>query len=117
MNEFVNLLQEVVMGLLVVALPILAGFAIRALKVWGDKVLSDLESNKPNLSWALEQAAEVAVRAAEKMNLSGFIEDKKDYAIETAQRFLNEAGWEEINFWVLEAAIEAEVLRQFPHEE
>jgi hypothetical protein len=102
------------MGLLIVALPILAGFAIRALKVWGDKVLSDLECNKPSLHWALEQAAEVAVRAAEKMNLSGFVANKKSYAMETVQSFLNEAGWEEINLVLLEAAVEAEVLKQFP---
>ena len=114
MEEFVNLLQEFVMGLLIVALPILAGFAIRALKVWGDKVLSDLELNKPSLHWALEEAARVAVSAAEKMNLSGFLEDKKTYAMEIAQRFLNEAGWEEINLVLLEAAVEAEVLKQFP---
>ncbi len=114
MNEFVNLLQEVVMGLLVVALPILAGFAIRALKVWGDKVLSDLESNKPNFHWALEEAVRVAVSAAEKMNLSGFVADKKDYAMETVQRFLDKAGWEEIDLELLEAAVEAEVLKQFP---
>ncbi len=114
MNEFVNLLQEVVMGLLVVALPILAGFAIRALKVWGDKVLSDLESNKPSLHWALEEAARVTVSAAEKMDFSGFIEDKKTYAMETVQSFLDEAGWEEVNLELLEASIEAEVLKQFP---
>lgn len=114
MEEFVNLLQEFVMGLLVVSLPILAGFAIRALKVWGDKVLSNIERNKPSLHWALEEAARVAVGAAEKMELSKYISNKKEYALEIVQRFLDEAGWEEVDIKLVSAAIEAEVLKQFP---
>lgn len=113
MNEIVNVLQEFVMGLLVLALPILAGYAIRALKVWGDKLIDHVE-DKGSLYWALEQAVEIAVRAAEKMNFSEFIDDKKAYAFEIAQRYLDNEGWEEIDVELLEAAIEAEVLKQFP---
>ncbi len=113
MNEIVNVLQEFVMGLLLAALPVLAVYAIRALKVWGDKVLATFE-DKGSLFWALSEAAEVAVKAAEKMNLSEFIYDKKDYALEIVQRFLDNAGWEEVDVELLEAAVEAEVLKQFP---
>ena len=114
MEEFVNFLQQFVMGVLVLAAPVLTGYAIRAIKAWGDKVLADLEIDKPNLVWALEQAAEIAVAAAEKMNLSGFIRNKREYAVEIVQRFLDEAGWDEIDVALLEAAVEAEVLKQFP---
>ena len=114
MNEVINVLQEFVMGLLVLALPVLAAFAIRALKLWGDKFLANLESNKPSLHWALEEAVEVAVRAAEKMEFSKFIDDKKSYAFEIVQRYLDEQGWNEVDVELIEAAIEAEVLKQFP---
>ena len=116
MNEIVSVLQEWVMGLLLLALPILSVFAIKALKAWGDKLLSDIEANKPSLSWAIESAAEIAVMAAEKMKLSEFIHDKLGYALEIAQRHLDSAGWDEIDVKLVRAAIEAEVLRQFPKE-
>ena len=114
MNEIVNVLQEFVMGLLLAALPVLAAFAIRALKAWADKLLSDLEANKPNVAWAIENAAEIAVRAAEKMEFSKFIDDKLTYAFEIAQRYLASAGWDEVDVELIRAAIEAEVLKQFP---
>ena len=114
MNEFVNVLQEFVMGLLLAALPVLAAYAIKALKAWGDKLLADLENSKPSVYWALQEAVVVAVRAAEKMEFSKFIDDKKAYAFEIAQRFLDNEGWEEIDIELIEAAIEAEVLKQFP---
>lgn len=113
MNEIVNVLQEFVMGLLLAALPILAAFAIRALKVWGDKILTNL-NDKGSLGWALEQAVEIAVRAAEKMEFSKFIDDKKTYAFEIAQRYLDAEGWDEVDVDLVSAAIEAEVLKQFP---
>ena len=114
MNEFVNVLQEFVMGLLLAALPVLAAYAIKALKAWGDKLLSDLENSKPSIYWALQEAAAIAVRAAEKMEFSKFIDDKKAYAFEIAQLFLDNEGWDEIDVELIEAAIEAEVLEQFP---
>jgi len=114
MNEVVNVLQEFVMGLLLAALPVLTVYAIKALKAWGDKLLADLENNKPSLHWALEEAVEIAVSAAEKMEFSQFIDDKKAYAFEIVQLYLDNEGWEEIDIELIEAAIEAEVLKQFP---
>ncbi len=114
MEQIVNVLQEFVMGLLLAALPVLAAFAIRALKAWADKVFSDIEANKPTFHWALKQAAEIAVRAAEKMEFSKFIGDKKAYAVEIVQRWLDSEGWDEVDVELVSAAIEAEVLKQFP---
>ena len=114
MSEFVNALQEFAMGLLILVLPILSAFLIKALNALVKKWLAELEASKPQLSWYLNQAVELAVSAAEKSSLSGLIKDKKLYALEIAQAFLDEHGWDEVNVSVLEAAIEAEVLRQFP---
>ena len=114
MNEIVNVLQEFVMGLLLAALPVLAGFAIAALRALVKKWLNELEQNKPSLSYAIERAAEIAVRAAEKMEFSQFIDDKKAYAFEIVQRYLDSEGWDEVSVDLIGAAIEAEVLKQFP---
>jgi len=114
MNEFVNVLQEFAMGLLVLVLPVLSVFLIKALNALVKKWLVELENSKPELKWYLDEAAALAVRAAEQSGLQGFVEDKKLYALEIAQKFLDEHGWEEVDVAVLEAAIEAEVLKQFP---
>ena len=114
MNEIVNVLQEFVMGLLVLALPILTKFAVDALIAYKKKILAEIESSKPSLAWALESAAEIAVSAAEKMKFSEFIEDKLAYAFEIAQRYLDSEGWEEVDVALIRASIEAEVLKQFP---
>ncbi len=113
MNEIVNVLQEFVMGLLLAALPVLTVYAIRALKAWGDKAFATI-NDKGSFVWVLESAVEIAVRAAEKMEFSKFIDDKKAYAFEIAQRYLDSEGWDEVEVELLEAAIEAEVLKQFP---
>lgn len=114
MEEVINLLQEFAFNLAVVALPIIAGFLVAALRALVKKWLTELEINKPKLTWYLGEAVSIAVSAAEQMELAGFVEDKKQYALEIAQQFLDEHGWSEVNVDVLEAAIEAEVLKQFP---
>ena len=114
MEEFVNVLQEFAMGLLVLVLPILSGFIIKALNALVKKWLAEIENAKPQLFWYLEQAASIAVAAAEQSQLAELIDGKKQYAVEIAQAWLDAHGWDEIDIDVLEAAIEAEVLKQFP---
>ena len=115
MEEFINLLQEFAFNLAVAILPIIAGFVVAALNALVKKWLQELENSKPQLAWYLSEAVRIGVGAAEKMELSGFIEDKKQYAFQIAQQWLDEHGWDEVSVDVLEAAIEAEVLKQFPH--
>ena len=113
MNELINLLQEFAFNLAVLALPIISAFLIALLKAWIDKVLADIEANKPKLAEAIKEAVSLAVKAAEGMELGGFIDDKKQYALNIAQNWLDSEGWDEVDIDVLEAAIEAEVLKVF----
>jgi hypothetical protein len=113
MNEFVDLLQEFLMGLLVLVLPIVSAFVVKALNALAKKWLAELERNKPELADALKTAVNLAVKAAEGMELGEFIDGKKQYAMEIAQAWLNQEGWDEVDIDVLEAAIEAEVLKLF----
>jgi len=114
MEEIINLLQEFAFNLAVLALPILAGFLIALLNAWVKKVLAEVERAKPELHWYLEQAVDIAVKAAEKMEFSGFIDGKKQYALNIAQIWLDEHGWDEVDISILEAAIEAAVIENFP---
>ena len=116
MEQFIDLLQKFAFELAVLALPIISGFVIAALRALVKKWLGETEASKPKLYWYLDEAARLAVTAAEKMSASAFIvaEDKKQYAIEIMQSWLNAHGWDEVDIELLEAALEAEVLRQFP---
>jgi len=113
MNELINLLQEFAFNLAVLALPVISAFLIALLKAWIDKVLADVEAQRPKLAEAIKEAVSLAVKAAEGMELGGFIEDKKQYALNIAQNWLDSEGWDEVDIDVLEAAIEAEVLKVF----
>ena len=114
MEQFIDLLQKFAFELAVLALPIISGFVIAALRALVKKWLAELEASKPKLYWYLSEAAELAVAAAEKMSASEFIDEKKQYALEIMQSWLDAHGWDEVGIELLEAALEAEVLRQFP---
>ena len=114
MEEYINLLQEFAYNLAVIALPIIAAFLIALLRAWVKKALAEAKQAKPYLYGYLKDAVEMAVGAAEQMELAGLVNDKKEYALDTVQAFLDEHGWDEVDIGVLEAAIEAEVLKQFP---
>ena len=116
MEELVDLLQEFVFNLMVIALPIISAFLIAALRALIKKWLAELEATKPQFAFFLREAVEIAVAAAEQMEIAGFVEDKKQHALNIAQAYLNEHGWDEFDIDVLEAAIEAEVLKQFGKE-
>ena len=113
MNQFVNILQEWVAGMVILALPVITGFAIALLKLGVDRLMQQIEENRPNLRYAIKEAVELGVRSAEQMELSGFIDDKKAHASAIAQRWLDSQGWEEIDMNLVGAAIEASVLEQF----
>ena len=70
--------------------------------------------------YAIEQAASLAVTAAEQSGIAGLLEgvysDKKAYACEWAERYLAQYGIV-VDLDVLAGLIEAEVLNQFPKAE
>lgn len=107
--DWSKLLSDVLQAVLVLVLPALIGAGVSWLKLkW--TVYRDGKGGE--WAWALEQAAEIAVRAAEQSKLAGLIKDKKTYAITIAEKYLGERGLA-IDLDVLDAAIEAEVQRRF----
>jgi len=110
MLDFVSQFLEM---LLAAALPILAGYAVVWVKSQVETAKAKLiERQSTDLVWAIESAAQMAVKAAEQAKLAGFIEEKKEYALEVATLWLKARGMT-INLQLLEAAIEAAVLEEF----
>jgi len=108
MDEFWYRLIE---NLMLAFLPVLASLAAGALIAWIRKSWAEFKELRPDIAYYLEQAANMAVTAAEQAGAQGFIEDKKNYALDIAQRYLDAKGIK-VDIELIEAAIEAAVLTE-----
>jgi len=75
---------------------------------------------RPDLATLLEQGADVAVHAAEQIGVPKLLEQgysgKRAYALDIAQRFLDQHGLKGVSADLILAAIERAVLQAaFPH--
>lgn len=110
-----ELLSKVVEQVLLAVLPVLAGaataYVIGLAKTAWAKARAEVGEN---WVWALEEGAQMAVRAAEQLKIAELIEDKKDYAVGFLQNYLDGLGLK-VDLSLVEAAIEAAVIENFPH--
>jgi hypothetical protein len=114
MIDWGSIIEKVLLAVISVALPLL----LKWLFDWLKLKRAEFEQNVgEQWVYALDEAVRLAVRAAEQSGLAKLITDtaeaKKRYAIDRAESYLHERGFD-IDLDVLEAAIEAEVIRQFP---
>lgn len=110
MEEMVDFLQRFIFNLMLLAAPIVTAMLMAWLRLQQKKVEAQLEAWKPKLYDDLREAVHIAVLAAEQAGAAGLIENKKQYAMNIAQLWLDEQGWDEIDFDLLESTIEAAVL-------
>jgi len=108
-KEFLSLFVEKV---LLAFAPLLASLAVAWLLTKVRQAWMEFKSLHGGEAWILEEIALVAVKAAEQANLSGQIEDKKDYAVAVAMEWLKARGLK-IDLSVIDAAIEAAVFDEF----
>jgi len=102
LSIFAEQFMSVVLPVLVSALAVLAVAKIK-------QVVANIKSKlSEEMAWALDEAVVAAVNAAEQANLAGFITDKKEYAIDVAQEWLEFRGFK-IDLAVIVAKIEAAV--------
>ena len=111
--DFVDFLQEWLYNIALAVLPMVGAFVIAYLKALIEKKIAEIEELKPDLADAIRQAVSLAVKAAEQAGAAGLIENKKEYALTIAQKWLDNEGWDEFDIDILEAAIEAEVKAVF----
>jgi hypothetical protein len=101
-----NLIVVVVIPIIVP--PLAAWLFAKAMNAW-----KEFRMNQPNLAYALDVIAPLVVKAAEQMHVAGYIEDKKTYALDLAQKYLEAHGIKNVQLEVIEAAIEAAVFDAF----
>ena len=106
------ILSAVLQGLLEFLLPIVAVAIISVLVSWAKLLWAKAKSWNPDTTYLLEEAAKVAVTAAEQAGAAKLISDKKVYAMDIAERWLAEHGIH-LDIELIDAAIEAAVYRQF----
>ena len=99
--DFLNLFLQAVLPVLAAAL---AGWLYSQARLAWQR----FQNARPDVADSIQWAAEIAVRAAEQANLGGLIDDKKHYALQFAQRWL-ELKKIPIDLEALDGAIEAAV--------
>jgi len=113
MIDWGAIVEKVLLAVIAVALPILLKMLADWLKLKRDEFENGISDE---LSFALREAARIAVLAAEQSGLAKLIEDttlaKKRYALDIAERYLHERGFD-IDLDLIAAAIEAAVKEQF----
>ena len=107
-----GLLQNIILLAVTAIAPALFALIVVIIR----KKYAELKSYASEYGWDLDQFAELAVKAAEGMNLDGQIQDKKAYAIQIVQKQLDGRGIK-LDISVIEAAVEAAVFSQFNKKE
>lgn len=109
-QEFLSRFAQEFLG---IVLPVLASLLAGLFIAWITKLVNQIKAQLDHrYIWMLDEAVRVAVLAAEQANLAGFIEDKKAYALDVAEKWLGERGFK-IDLGVLADRIEAAVMEEF----
>ncbi len=106
------ILSAVLQSLLEFLLPIVAVAVIGALVSWAKLLWEKAKSWNGDATTLLEEAAKIAVSAAEQAGAAKLISDKKVYAMDVAEKWLEQHGVH-LDFELIDAAIEAAVYEQF----
>jgi hypothetical protein len=109
LSDFLSMLAQ---GLLIIALPVVIAAAFQ----WFRKMSAELKQKLTEDQWrVIEGGVKIAVRAAEQAGLAGQLRSgsqKKEYAIQAAQSYLDRSGVS-IDVKEISTLIEAEVNQQF----
>jgi len=112
-KDFVSVFVQEFLGIVV---PVLASLLAGLLIAWIKKLVEEIKVKMDGrFMWMLDEAVRVAVRAAEQANLAGFVEDKKSYAIDVAEKWLAARGFK-VDLGILADQIEAAVMEEFNKE-
>ena len=107
-----ELLSTVLQGVLIAVLPTLTAAFVRWAWAQADKVWDMIQAAQPTVAGVLDEVALFAVKAAEQAGAGDFTIEKKDYALDVAQRWLAAQGLR-IDTDLVGAAIEKAVLEVF----
>lgn len=103
-----DLLEKLLVAFFTLVTPMVVAFLFAQFKL----VWARFKAEKPDMAWMLEQAASLAVNAAEQAGAESYFKDKKAYALDVAQKWLSAQGVD-IDLSLIDAAIEAAVYEEF----
>ena len=110
--DWMPILSKVIEAILIAILPPLAVLIVSAAVAYAKKLWADLKVRYPSVTELIEEAAVFAVQAAEQAGAAELIKDKKQYAIQIAEAWL-EANHITTDLHLIDAAIEKAVLELF----
>jgi len=110
--DWMPVLSKVIEAILIAILPPLVAFLVSIGLAYAKRVWGDLKQRYPSVTDLVEQAAVFAVQAAEQAGAAELIKDKKEYAIQIAEAWL-EANHITTDLHLIDAAIEKAVLELF----
>ena len=110
--EWMPILSKVIEAILIAILPPLAVVIVSAAVAYAKKQWDDVKLRYPTVTELIEDAAVFAVQAAEQAGAAELIKDKKEYAIQIAEAWL-EANHITTDIDLIDAAIEKAVLELF----
>ena len=110
--EWMPILSKVIEAILIAILPPLVAFLVSVGLAYAKRVWGDLKQRYPTVTELVEEAAVFAVQAAEQAGAADLIKDKKQYAIQIAEAWL-EANHITTDLHLIDAAIEKAVLELF----
>ena len=110
--EWMPILSKVIETILIAILPPLAVVIVSAAVAYAKRLWNDLKLRYPSVTELIEEAAVFAVQAAEQAGAAELIADKKQYAIQIAEAWL-EANHITTDIDLIDAAIEKAVLELF----
>jgi len=113
MNDvWMEFLSKVVQGILLAIAPVLAAYVTSWVIAKARMMWAAFKAENNNYAFILEELAHIVVKAAEQSEMAEHITEKKDYAVQTLQLWMEAQGYN-VDLAVIEAAIEAAVYDEF----
>lgn len=109
MNEFQEIGVSVLNALLMAVLPALAVALTGAAVTWARKTWAEFKAQEPKLADQVAFYVRIAVEAAEQAGAAKLIADKKTYALNIAQTWLEKNGLGGVDASLIAAEIERQV--------
>jgi LL-H family phage holin len=113
--DWMVFLSNFVQAFLMAAAPVLAVIVVKAAYSYGQKLAAQAKAAQPDLFEQLTWIAKTAVQAAEQSGAATLAEEKKAYAINYCEKWLESKGVT-LDITAIDAAIEAAVWSEFNSE-
>lgn len=106
--DWMEVLSNFVQAFLLAAAPVLAVFVVKAVKAWIDKMIAEAKAQEPDLFDQVTWLANVAVQAAEQSGVVELAQEKKAFALNIIEKWLESKGLT-LDLDLIDGAIESAV--------